>query len=254
MRFLSFGGGVQTTAMLLEFWKEYDAVVFADTGSEREETYTLLRDWIRPFVNKNGINFIVARNGQYESLEDYCLQNKCIPMRNFRWCTDKFKTRPIEKWAKDMGATDENPFIQVMGISLDEAKRVNESKDHETDLEKVYFIKKEFQLLDKKLTRTDCEDIIAKHGWPKVAKSGCWFCPFARIEEFRQMAAHKPELFQKLIQLEKNNANYPNTVIKYKPMEKRDFNQYLTDFFGDIMDAEVADEADDMCDSGHCFR
>ena len=48
MRFLSFGGGVQTTSVLL--MDQYDEIIFADTGNEMPETYDYMKRYIAPYV------------------------------------------------------------------------------------------------------------------------------------------------------------------------------------------------------------
>jgi 3'-phosphoadenosine 5'-phosphosulfate sulfotransferase (PAPS reductase)/FAD synthetase len=47
---LSLGAGVNSTALLILIEREglqLDEVVFADTGSERPETYEYIKEWIQ---------------------------------------------------------------------------------------------------------------------------------------------------------------------------------------------------------------
>ena len=76
MKTLSMGAGVQTTALLFEFWQEekWDYVVFADTGSERASTYKYLEDYIKPFCKIHGIKFVTVKSD--EPLEDYLRRKK----------------------------------------------------------------------------------------------------------------------------------------------------------------------------------
>ena len=62
--FLSFGAGVQTTAMLILVSKgeiEVDAVIFADTGAEHPETYGYIEKYDKPLCEKIGIPFMTVR-------------------------------------------------------------------------------------------------------------------------------------------------------------------------------------------------
>ena len=242
-KILAFGVGVQTCAMLFKFYNDYDYFIFSDTGDEKPETYDYLEKYVMPFVYEHGLSakFIVVKNGKYLSLYDYCMIHKQIPMRNFRWCTDKFKRQPINKYCKILGATKKAPIIKCLGISLDESQRVNEFS---ANGQEPKYIKLEYPLLDLKLTRKDCENIILEAGYPVPVKSGCWYCPYAKKEEFRRLKIDRPDLFEKIIIMEENNNGFPARKLKYsKPFRELDFNYSLEDF--------LADES--SCDSGHCM-
>ena len=244
MKMLAFGCGMQSTAELISNYEEYDVVGISDTGDEKPETYHYLFTYILPFVKKHNINFKVVKNGKYISLMDYCMIHKQVPMRNFRWCTDKFKRSPLNKLAKSMGATKTNPMVKALCISLDESDRVNENT---AKLKEPKYIKLEYPLLDRKLTREDCKKIILDAGLPLPVKSGCWFCPFAKKEEWRRLKIEKPELFQQAIIMEQNNAKFPERTLKFtKPLSMINFNYSLNDFDSDLIELEE-------CDSGHCL-
>ena len=62
--FLSFGAGVQTTAMLIMLAQgkiHADAVIFADTGAEHPETYDYIERYDKPLCEKMGIPFLTVR-------------------------------------------------------------------------------------------------------------------------------------------------------------------------------------------------
>lgn len=238
IKVLAFGCGVQTVAELLDNYKAYDYVVMADTGDEKPETYDYLVKYILPFVKEKKINFTVVKNSKYISLYDYCMIHKQVPMRNFRWCTDKFKRQPINKFLKSIGATRKEPVVKALGISLDESHRVNEFSAQKREPKYVIL---EYPLLDRKITRDGCKKIIEDHGFPVPEKSGCWYCPFARKEEWRLLKIQKPELFQKAVEMEENNSKYPKRTIKFsKPLKMVEFDYTLEDMMGE-------------CDSGHCM-
>ncbi len=235
-RILSFGAGVQTTAMVLLYPERYDYVVFADTGDEKIETMQYLYQHMQPYFEKKGIKFVTVKNSKWDSLYQYCIVKQIIPTRDQRWCTDRFKQVPIRKFVRGLGASKKNPWRQDLGISFDEIHRMNPMYD-------VTFLKSDYPLCDNKITRDDCKKIILEYGFPVPPKSGCFYCPFAKNEEFRQLKLKEPERFQQVIYLEKNGKRYPELILRNKPMEKMQFSQELDSFMGD-----------DTCDSGACFR
>lgn len=240
IKVLAFGCGVQTMSELLDNYKGYDYVVMSDTGDEKPETYDYLYNYVLPFVREKNIKFVVVKNNKYISLYDYCIQHKQVPMRNFRLCTFKFKKYPLNKFCKSLGATRKNPVIKALGISLDESDRVNEFQSQSKEPK---YIKLEYPLLDRKITREKCKEIIKSYGFPVPVKSGCWYCPFARKEEWRRLKIDKPFLFKQAVFLEQNNAKYPKRTIKFtKPLDQINFNFSLDDF-----------EELESCDSGHCM-
>ena len=243
IRVLAFGIGVQSVSEFLSNWKNYDYAVFSDTGSEKPETYWYLENYILPFVKKYNVPFIVVKNGKYTSLMEYCMKHEQVPMRNFRWCTDKFKRTPINKFIRTLGATRKNPIIKSLCISIDESDRVNEET---AMLNEPQYIKLEYPLLDRKVTREDCKKIILDLGFPLPVKSGCWFCPFAKKEEFRRLKIEKPEMFEEACKMEEQNKKFPQRTLRFsKPLRSVNFDYSLNDFDPDMEALE--------CDSGHCM-
>lgn len=198
-RFLSFGGGVQTTALLLmRDIVPFDEVVFADTGNEWPGTYEYMEKWSKPYCEEHSIPFISVRNSDYDSLEDMCLQKKITPSRLQRWCTDKAKIRPIRKYVKEHL---DGKAVAVMGISFDEYQRMHDPHWNEYTFE--------YPLIERHITREMCKDIIRKHGWPVPPKSGCWFCPFQRAKQWKELYQTEPLLYKRAITIEENSSGFP---------------------------------------------
>jgi 3'-phosphoadenosine 5'-phosphosulfate sulfotransferase (PAPS reductase)/FAD synthetase len=64
LRILSFGGGVQTTALAILVAQgkvKADAVVFADTGAERPGTYDYMNSYTKPLLKESGVEFVTVR-------------------------------------------------------------------------------------------------------------------------------------------------------------------------------------------------
>lgn len=227
------GAGVQTTTLLLLEPKRYDYVVFADTGNEKPETYYYIEKYLKPFCEKNDVEWITVKKSGYDSLMDYCLKHQIIPQRRFNWCTDKFKIRPIRKFVR--GLKSKEPVIQDIGISLDESHRANFSGKYDDK-----YTKFEYPLIDKKITRRQCYEIIVSKGFPIPPKSGCEFCMYTKKSEIRKMKHDDKEKFDKINEMEKNCKEYPEMTLFGSPLENLNLNTELDEYF-------------DSCDSGHCF-
>lgn len=239
IRTLSMGAGVQTTALLLMNPKRYDYVIFADTGDEKKETYWYIENYLKPFCEKNNVKWVTVRHKDGFSLMQWCIKRKILPIKSRRWCTSDFKVKPINRFLRKIGATKKNPVHVDIGISLDESHRANFSKKD------VQYVIKEYPLLDQKITRSMCYEIIQKHGFPIPAKSGCDFCMFTKRKDMVKLMVKDPDRFKEIVDMEKNDRYYPKKPLigKY-PLENLLQNKSLDDF---------SDDDDMSCDSGHCF-
>jgi hypothetical protein len=254
VRLLSFGGGVQTSYLLFKYPERYDAVIFADVGAgdrehaENQITYWILDNLVKQFCIDHNLPFHIRDDGK--SLWDYAMNEKIIPVRFPRWCTDKKKKRVIRKFmrtelhAKRVSKKDPlgNVIDQDIGFTVDESHRMK------IDLEEPQYVKSYYPLItDYPTTRQQCIDWLNQNypivmngnniDW-KDAKSGCWFCMFAKKKEVDNYTS-----FQKseIIKLEKNGKRYPELTIRAKPMEEifNNPNQTLDDY--------------ESCDEGYCF-
>ena len=205
IRLLSMGAGVQTTALMIRYAPtgRYQYVVFADTGAELPGTYEYVEKWLKPFAQKCGVPWITVRHETGLDIDDWMFRKRTVPIKRTRNCTRDFKIRPIQTFAKSLGATELNPVYEDLGISWDEYARANPTK-YDVD-----YLIKQYPFVDEKITRNDCYQIIEQHGWPRPPKSGCDFCPFKPRKWFHELAAARPERFQELIKLEMNDKKYP---------------------------------------------
>jgi len=197
---LSFGAGVNTTCLLLllvEKRMPCDKIIFADTGAEHPETYEYIHDKIEPFCRDQRLQFETVRT-KLPPLEEYCIAEKATPSRTNRWCTDKWKIRPIYSAAPQ-------PCTFYMGICWDEVHRIHDP--HQRGFGKVFF--NHYPLIDWRMTRNDCIRIIEEYGWKVPIKSGCFFCPFQRLEGWRDLFMNHLDLYERAIAVEKADKSYP---------------------------------------------
>ena len=127
MNILSFGGGVNSTSLLvlaLQNKIKIDVVVFADTKNEMPETYEHLKTVIKPLCEEKRIPFYTISKGNL--LEDYRAKN-LIPFRAFRSCTDKYKIRPLKRFAKEYSKAKGDDEIQwIIGLIMEKNTEQND--------------------------------------------------------------------------------------------------------------------------------
>lgn len=238
---LSFGGGRQTVALLISMKKLFTNnkkawVVFADTGGEHQETYDYISNYIMPYCKINNINFVRVHNKYGKTLYDYCWDKKIVPSIKFRDCTTKFKIAPIRKFIREeLKVTRKNPCYVHIGISYDEATRMNASDV--LYAKSVYPFVDGYRDIEGKKTVDDCAKIVSNEGFPPVPKSGCWFCPFARTVDLLD-----PRYHSKTIALEENNSRFPE--IKLRGIGKS---------VKPVKELSVNDIGKDSCKSGYCM-
>lgn len=266
LRVFSFGGGVQSTAVLVLAARkqvQYDALLFANVGddSENPETLEYVNEVAWPYAERHGIRLEqvqkIRRDKSLDTLLDMVYRNLrslTIPVkfqtrdgkrgRSRRSCTTDFKIKPIAKWLRHHGATALNPATVGLGISTDEFQRAR--TDSGLDYEIL-----EYPLLDRRLSRSDCRSIITSAGLAIPPKSACWFCPFKSPANWQRLRQTDPARFSAAVDLEQmldrrgaglgigSPVRLTNSL---KPLDLA--------VMGDQLD--MFDE-DPGCDSGHCF-
>ena len=192
-KILSFGGGINSTAMLIELVKSGkapDHVIFADTGGEFPETYKhigTMQSWLAGF----GVKIEVC--GEKKTLEADCLDRETLPSKAFGFgsCSEHFKIRPQRRWLKSQGI--KNP-LWLVGIHAGEAMRALRVHNQRQDVE--------FPLIMWKWGQKECVERIEREGIKVPRKSACFFCPSSKKKEVFQIAKTHPELLQRAIEME----------------------------------------------------
>lgn len=210
---LSFGAGVNTVALMVLLIRNnepLDEVIFADTGGETPGTYESV-DVARKYLKGLGIPFRVVRSRPKETdLYGTALRRRVIPSVQWRWCTRDFKVSPIHRYYRTLG----RHINQYVGIAYDEVHRMKDSRDS--------YVTNLYPLIDERLTRQDCIDVITDEGLPIPEKSGCYFCPFNSTERWRQLLEFHPGLFEKAITLEENSKHFPRQRLTDQVFRERD--------------------------------
>ena len=269
LRVVSYGGGVQSTALLVLAAREridFRTFLMANVGDDSENPATLdyVRDVAAPYAAEHGIDMHlldrVKRDGTTETLWGRLMREGSrslpIPVRmdngapGNRSCTVDFKVRVTGKWLKQHGASEDNKATIGIGISADEIMRANNRRvdPHERIVYPLIGIGEETGLL---MNRQDCMTLIRAEGLPVPPKSSCFFCPFHRPSAWEDMQRDQPELFDRAVGLER-------TLNERRDLLGKD-HVWLTRFAMPLDKAIKAqdllplDETAGQCDSGWCW-
>ena len=204
----SYGGGINSTAMLIEMVKRgerVDLILFADTGGEKPHTYKYLNLFQKWLIGHNyGPIIVVKKAGNGETLEQNCLRKKMLPSLayGFKSCSQKYKIQPQDKYVNNWPpAKDEwkagRKIVKLIGFDADESHRTN--KDYISDKYEY-----RYPLVDWDMGRDECIETIKKAGLCLPGKSACFFCPASKASEIRQLAQNYPELIKRALEMEEN--------------------------------------------------
>lgn len=190
--YLSHGGGVNSTALMLLLEREGTEFesAFVDHGGDYSETY----DYIR-YLQELGHPITVIKPSVQgcSTIEKYALKYKTIPSRWGRWCTAKFKIKPLLTYF-------EKPCVEYVGISAEEKRRAFEKYRHREGKE----VQISYPLIKQNITRAGCIEIIRQAGLKVPPRSGCWFCPFMNRKAVRTLYIEHLDLYRRRERMEKN--------------------------------------------------
>ena len=258
---ISYGGGVQSTALLVLAGLgrlPVDVALFANVGddSEHPDTLAYARDIATPWATEHGVEVAEIRRPGPTLVEDLTTaagRSVRIPVRmangapGNRSCTQMWKTAVIDRWLRDHGATAATPATVLVGFSADETHRIGR-RAWPAHTQPAY------PLVDLGLTRPACRDLITRAGLPVPPKSACYFCPYKTRADWQTMARDRPDLFAQAEQIEAD-------VIARRAAIGKD-PAYLTRYGRPLADAISEAQAtlpglegigESGCDEGACF-
>ncbi|WP_143774017.1 hypothetical protein [Niastella vici] len=192
------GLGVDTVAYLVEMKSRNikpDAILFADVGVEKDETYSylpILQDWLNkvgfpPVITVKYVAKDFKNRPPYHTIGEDCLTNGTLPSLafGFKSCSLKWKVTPQNKWLEEY-----IPAIDWWNAG-GKVKKIIGYDTSPKDM-KRYAVAKEFidpkyeywyPLVEWGMTRNDCKNKIRSEGLPVPPKSACIFCPSTQPEE-----------------------------------------------------------------------
>ena len=209
---VAYGMGVDSTAMLVGLRDRGirpDLIMFADTGSEKAETYAYL-PIINAWLGKVGFPAVtvvrrkISRKGD-RTLEDEIIRLKTLPSLafGFKTCSMKWKADPqnqyVNRWELARRAWGEGlKVIKCIGYDNGKAdsRRVKPIVDAKYDLW--------YPLREWGWDRAECIAQIEGAGLPVPVKSACYFCPGTKKAELLGYVETNPDYVQRGIQIERN--------------------------------------------------
>jgi len=210
MNIVSYGGGTNSTAMLIECAKrgiQIDLILFADTGGEKPHTYEYVK-MFRKWCVANGLPSIIQvqqvnQYGTAITLEQLCLNRNMLPSLAYGWksCSLKHKVAPQDKYVNNwQPAKDEwkagRKITKLIGYDADEPHRGNIESD---DKYKYWH-----PLVEWDMGRDECIKSIESAGLPLPGKSACFFCPSSKPNEIMELKEQYPHLLDRAIKMEEN--------------------------------------------------
>jgi DNA sulfur modification protein DndC len=233
--FVNHSGGKDSQAMLAYLhnmgFKGKLVVVHSDLGEMEWEP-------MHDFINQNSFGYEVHVVKPEESFFDLCRKYNRLPSGLARFCTSDLKTRPIGKWIHQYCEKHGiKKAINAIGIRAEESPA--RAKKEPFKLSKLSLKRKNlvvhewYPIFNYKLGDVWFE--IKKAGQqphPVYAKGfsrlSCVFCVFGKIEEHKKAAQLKPDLYQKMVALEKELGK----SIRLKQVNGVKQNKFLEEYCG----------------------
>ena len=191
---ISYGGGVQSTALVVlslsEQWR-VDEIVHVDLmdaeSPATREYVARFREWLRreyardiTIIGRNMYQDMLARPA-FTPVPWHGRREKFMLKRQ---CTREYKVQPLQRYL--YGRYPQERIGLMLGISVDEYHRMRDSSA--ARIEHVY------PLVDRRLTRWQCREIIERAGLAVPWKSSCWFCPFRSVVSQWALVQRYPDL------------------------------------------------------------
>jgi hypothetical protein len=203
---VAYGGGRNSTAMLVrmaDLGIVPEAILFANTGGEKPETYAFLDVFSAWLESKGMPRITIIRRQQtekapYETLEEECLKSGTLPSiaYGFKGCSEKWKVRSQKAWVRANIEGGPANIVKAIGYHAGEERRANNADNIQEGFDRW------FPLLEWDLDSDGCKEVIAAAGLPDPGKSACFFCPSSKKEEILELAEKHPDLMQRALLME----------------------------------------------------
>lgn len=238
MNVLSYGAGVQSTALLVMSNRgdhgvpRADVAIFADTQDEPKWVYDQLK-WAQEWseipvevVTAGKLSEGWGGEKRFASIPAFAESGGLLR----RQCTREFKITPITKRLRTL--RDNGPKVTLMiGISLDEAHRMKPNR--ETWITNIW------PLVDARLNRQECKNYLAARGLPVPKKSSCVYCPYHSNSHWLDMKRNHPAEWSRAVDSDKRIRNLGMKVKEtmylhrtLKPLENVDLQENQIELFG----------------------
>lgn len=223
MNIVSFGGGTNSTAMIIGMYLHeipIDLILFADTGGEQPHTYAFI-EMFNGWLEQRGIPriktvFYTDKDGNRLTLEQECFQGHKLPAiaYGFKQCSLKHKIGPQEKFCNNYAPCRKvwasgGKVNKYIGYDAGETRRVQHAAESDAQNKKY---KNHYPLYAWGWDRAECVRVIQRAGLPVPGKSSCYFCPSMKKKEIQELWEKHPDLFARAVEMEQNAAANLQTV------------------------------------------
>ena len=214
---LSLGAGVQSTVLALMC--EPDFAVFSDTGWEPDAVYEHLGRLVEAvdypvYVVRNEStrsigdireDHLRAVRGDVERVSQMPLYSDAGVKGNsplMRSCTSDYKIVPIERKLRELLGFKKGQRMpkrvlvrQWFGITTDEIQRMR--------INRHAWVENVYPLVDRRMSRHDCEKWLERNWGYPVPKSACVGCPYHNDRAWRVMRDHDPKSWGEAVAFDK---------------------------------------------------
>lgn len=212
MQIVSYGGGTNSTAMLVGLWERGqrpDAIIFADTGDEKPHTYEFIwqfNDWLlhQSFPSIQIVRGAYPQQQKDGSLSAECLRLGKLPAKAYGLssCSMKWKIEPQQRLQKAL--TKQHNLLReqvciLIGFDADEPSRVQRALDNS----EARPFPERYPLYEWGWGRDECVAAIARANLSDPGKSACFMCPSSRKKEIRELARRYPDLLERALEMER---------------------------------------------------
>ena len=196
-RFISFSGGVESTAMCLLYGGTAKAIT-ADTGWEHPEMYERWQEVeIRLRMIHPDFEIIRVKNEKHPGgLKEYAMDRSFFPSPIARYCTRMFKIEPIDAFLESHGECE-----LMIGLNADESGKRTGNHGLKKNVRYSY------PLIDNGITRAACLKLLRRVNLepifpPYMQRGGCVGCFFKSKKEYTAMAMLAPDQFAEVEDIE----------------------------------------------------
>lgn len=214
---VSYGAGVDSTAMLVAMHARGelpDAILFADTGAEKPETYAylpIIGAWLASvgFPEVTTVRY-APKVATYHTLGEKCLTNETLPSLAYgrHSCALVFKVAPQEAWLRTWAPAVEAwraglTVTKCIGYDAgpQDSRRCAKATRAQTNAPDARYSYR-YPLQAWGIDRAGCEALILGAGLPLPVKSACYFCPASKKSEILWLRDTHPHLFGAALAIE----------------------------------------------------
>jgi len=249
VEYLSFGGGSPSMALAIlnaqgKVEPRAEVVVFADTGWERAATYRAVEE-MEGWLDSYGLPLVVVKS-DLGVLPTFLMDSGAIPVPAFtpsggqllRRCTHRWKVQPIRRWIREQYGNG-TPQIVQMGLHYGEIQRMRDAPA-KRDTHR-------YPLIEQKMTRAQCDDLVRSVGLRVPPRSACVGCPYRSRESWQMLASESSDEFEAACEVDAHLRSGDEPVFlssKRRPLHQVATAQQLT-----MIEPEWADG----CESGYCW-